>query len=273
MDSDLGDALIEASLQGGFGRPFRYLASTDSTNEQALRWLAAGAPEGALVVADHQTAGRGRRGRAWVARPGEALLFSLVLHPRGQSQVVELLTTALGVACSRGIEAACGLDVGLKWPNDVMVGDRKLAGILVESRVGGGAIDGAVAGIGINVYGPPESDEVDFSNPASSIATELSSRQGGAGVPSRAVLLAEVVSAFEALYSRLATPDGRDEVRAEATRRSSVLGRVVSVRLGDGSTVEGRAVELTSSGALALARDDGATVVLGAGEIERLRSV
>ena len=272
MDSDLGDAVIESSLKGSFGRPFRYLASTDSTNEQALRWLADGAPEGALVVADHQTAGRGRHGRTWVSRPGDALLFSLVLRPRGQSQFAELLTTTLGVACARGIEAASLLSVGLKWPNDVMAGDRKLAGILLESRVGGGAIEGAVAGVGINVRWPCEPDDADFSSPATSIASELS-RQKGARIPSRAVLLAEVVSAFEALYARLDTPDGRDEVRADATRRSIVLGRAVTVLLGDGSSVEGRAIELTSSGALALTLDDGATVVLGVGEIERLRSV
>ncbi len=267
MASDLSDALIDASLAGGFGRPFRLFEVIESTNEHALGWLKEGAPEGALVVADQQTAGRGRRGRVWESRPGEALLFSLVLRPRGPSEVIELLTTTLGVACADAIEDVCNLEVGLKWPNDVMVGEQKLAGILVESRVTGGSMGGAVAGIGINVRGAPDDAGQAFSTPATSIAA---AGVPDASVPSRAELLGAVISSFEALYLGLGELDLREEVRRRATDRSTILGKRVSVRFADGSVAEGRAEQLTASGALVLDRG-GATVILGVGEIERVR--
>jgi BirA family transcriptional regulator, biotin operon repressor / biotin---[acetyl-CoA-carboxylase] ligase len=269
MSDDLSAASIEASLSGRFGRPLRYLDVTDSTNEQALGWLTEGAPEGALVVADRQTAGRGRRGRIWQAQAGEALLFSLVLRPSGRSTVLELLTTTLGVACADAIEAACGLPVTLKWPNDVTIEGRKLAGILVESRLRGGVVEGVVAGVGINVRLGHELDDALVAQ-ATSIAAEAESQQG-VTVPSRPDLLAAVLEKFEALYSNLSTDGGRADVVARATARSEVLGRVVIVRFADGSTIEGTAKELTSSGALAIETGGGATTIVGMGEIEQLR--
>lgn len=268
MAGDLSDALIDEHLRGSFGRPFRYLDETDSTNDRALSWLAEGAPEGALVVAEHQTSGRGRRGRKWEAPPGDALLFSVVLRPRGQAQVVELLTTAAGVACARAL-ASFGFEVGLKWPNDVIVGDEKLVGILVESRVTGGSIAGAVAGIGMNVRWPQGVEGAAFPTPATSLA-RLAEGSGGE-VPGRAALLGAVVAELERAYEGLATDSGREDVRREAAQRSTVLGREITVRFADGSSVSGRAEQLTSSGALALAQSDGATVILGVGEIERVR--
>ena len=270
MASDLSEELIDSVIGGSFGRPFRFLDVTDSTNEQALQWLAEGAPEGALVVADHQTAGRGRRGRAWASRPGDSLLFSVVLRPRGRAQVVELLTTAVGIACARGIERSCGLRVGLKWPNDIMVSEAKLAGILVESRVRGGVIAGAVAGVGINVRWPAEDLTEDFATPATSLAVAARA-EPSATVAARSDILGAVIDSLAEVYASLATADGCEEVRREAEERSTVIGREVSVRFADGSAVSGRATELTSSGALVLARADGASVILGVGEIEQLR--
>lgn len=269
MPSDLSEPLIDASLRGTFGRPFQLLDVTDSTNERALEWMGEGAPEGALVVAEQQTAGRGRRGRTWESRPGDALLFSLVLRPSGPAEVVELLTTTLGVACAEGIAEVSGLDAGLKWPNDVMAGEAKLAGILVESRVSGGSFGGAVAGIGINVRWPQGDEGRDFATPATSLAAEASS-QPGVSVPGRAELLGAVVSSFEDLYTRLEDPETREDVRRRASDRSTILGREVTVRFGDGSVVEGRARELTASGALVLDAG-GSSTILGVGEIERIR--
>ena len=270
MAADLSEELIDSVMSGAFGRPFRYLEVTDSTNSQALQWLEQGAPEGALVVADHQTAGRGRRGRRWESRPGDALLFSLVLRPQGRAQVNELLTTALGVACARGIEQSCALGVGLKWPNDVMAEGAKVAGILVETLVRGGAIAGAVAGIGINVRWPPQTTVEGFAAPATSIAAAAEDRSE-ARIPSRAELLGSVIGAFARVYEDLDSPEGGEEVRREAQARSTVMGHEVTVRFADGSAVEGRALELTSSGALVLGRAGGASVILGVGEIEQLR--
>ncbi len=269
MTIDLSESLLDESLRGPFGRPFRLFQETDSTNERALEWLQDGAPEGAVVVADHQTAGRGRRGRSWESRPGTALLFSIVLRPRGPAEVVELLTTTLGVACAAALERVCSVTVGLKWPNDVMVDDRKLGGILVESRVTGGAMDGAVAGIGINVRWPSLAEGSEFPTPATSI-TAVASDKDSVVVPQRPDLLAAVLEGFEGLYERLADLEAREEVRRAAAARSTVLGHEVAVRFADGSSFEGRAHEVTSSGALVVERA-GSQVILGAGEIEKIR--
>ena len=269
MTTDLSESLIDDALRGAFGRPFRLFEETDSTNERALAWLQEGAPEGAAVVADQQTAGRGRRGRSWESKPGAALLFSIVLRPRGPSEVVELLTTTLGVACAAALETSCGMPVGLKWPNDVMVGERKLAGILVESRVTGGSLGGAVAGIGINVRWPVGAEGDDFPTPATSLA-DVASQDPDLVVPPRAELMASVVAEFETLYGGLSDAEGREVVRRAAAERSTVLGREVSVRFADGTSVEGRARELTSSGALVL-ETGGSSVILGVGEIEKIR--
>ena len=269
MTDDLSAASIESSLSGRFGTPVRYLDVTDSTNEQALRWLNEGAPEGALVVTDRQTAGRGRRGRTWEAESGDALLFSLVLRPSGPSTVLELLTTTAGVACAEAIESICGLKATLKWPNDVTVDSRKLAGILVESRLRGGVVEGVIVGIGINVRLSRALDEA-FGPRASSIESEIESH-AGAEVSPRADLLVAVLESFESLYSNLSSDSGRAEVVERATARSEVLGRVVVVRFADGSAIEGKASQLTSSGALAIETEDGTTTVVGMGEIEHLR--
>src|SRR5918996_4001047 len=115
MGGDLDQRMLERVLAGIAG-PVRYVEETGSTNSDALEWAAEGAPEGALVVAEYQTAGHGRWGRSWESPPGSALLFSLILRPGPDT--IGLLTTLAGVSCAAGIDAATGLEPGLKWPND-----------------------------------------------------------------------------------------------------------------------------------------------------------
>lgn len=268
MSPDLSAQSIDAEVSGRLGRPLTFLETTDSTNERALELLATGAPEGSMVVADHQTTGRGRRGRSWESPPGSGLLFSLVLRP-DTSEALEILTTALGVATAEAIEQATGVAAGLKWPNDVTVGGRKLAGILVESRLSGGTIEGAVAGMGVNVTWPSTDFDDDGLN-ATSIAA-LAARDATIAVPDRAVLLGAVVKRFELLYDDLTVAETRNDVVKRASDRSEVLGRDISVRFADGSSVEGRALDLTATGALRLETPGGAIKVLNVGETERLR--
>lgn len=242
-------------LTGRFGRHFKYLEITGSTNSDALEWADHGAPEGALVVADHQTAGRGRWGRTWLSQPGEALLFSLVLRPNEPAAAMGLLTTAAGVACAEGIEESTGLPTRVKWPNDVTANGRKLAGILVESRTAGSKVDVAIVGIGINVHGGPSKLDDRVTN----VAKESGS------VPERAAILAAVLTAFEALYG--VEPE---VVIERATARSAVLGKRVRVRFADGSSLDGIASRLLESGALEI-DDDGLLHDVRAGEIEHVR--
>jgi BirA family transcriptional regulator, biotin operon repressor / biotin---[acetyl-CoA-carboxylase] ligase len=247
----------------GFGEPLRYLSVTGSTNDEALSWARAGAGEGALVVADHQTAGRGRRGRTWHAPAGTALLFSLVLRPRLTPDHLGLLTTALGVA---GAEAArsFGVDASVKWPNDVTVAGKKLAGVLVESRLSGRNVDAAVAGMGFNVSVSPRALPEDVAGRATSLSAELGS------APSRPQVLRAVLAALAGLYESLASEAGRARVVARAEELSSILGSAVAVRMADGSLLTGEATGLTESGALVLQMPDGPAVA-SAGEIETVR--
>lgn len=124
----------------------RWFTELDSTNRYLLDAARAGAPTGVVAVADHQTAGRGRLGRAWVAPPGASLLLSVLLRPDIAVERRHLLVTTAGLAMAEAVETTTGVVAGLKWPNDLLVGDRKLAGILAEATG-----DALVVGIGINV--------------------------------------------------------------------------------------------------------------------------
>jgi BirA family transcriptional regulator, biotin operon repressor / biotin---[acetyl-CoA-carboxylase] ligase len=264
---DLNKYVIELALRGRFGRPFKYFDEVGSTNTEALEWSREGAPHGALVVTDHQDQGRGRRGRTWYSEPGTALQFSLILRPVIPLDVFGLLSTVLGLACTEAIEALTGLRVALKWPNDVTVQSRKLAGILVESRVAGHQVDVAVAGIGINVSPlrtPPPGVG------ATSIGSELT-RAGRDPRVDRSQLLAGVLESIESLYGLVETGRGAVELLRRATERSEILGEEVLVRRVDGTSVHGVATRLLPSGALEIA-SGGSHLAVQVGEIEHLRA-
>ena len=147
-------------LAGTVFGPVRFVAGTTSTNADLLGEARAGAPEGRVLVADHQTAGRGRRGRSWVAPAGSALLASVLLRPRAGSAALTLLSPAVGLAV-RDACADAGADVQLKWPNDVIAsvpgepGEAKLAGVLAEADVPSGGTAAVVAGFGVNLVSQP----------------------------------------------------------------------------------------------------------------------
>ena len=225
----------------------RWFAILDSTNRYLLECASQGAPEGVVAVADEQTAGRGRLGRTWVAPAGSALLVSALLRPALPVERLHLVTLAAGLAALDALEA---LDVAgapdggraaLKWPNDVVVDDRKLAGILAEAD-GGGAV---VVGMGANVR--PDALPADLREIATAVRVE------------RADLLAEWLRAYDA---RLAALDG---VIAAATARSATLGRRVRVELAR-ETFEGTADAITDDGYLVV---DGRVVT--AGDVVHLR--
>jgi BirA family biotin operon repressor/biotin-[acetyl-CoA-carboxylase] ligase len=260
-------APLEDAPSARFGRPRLDQEVTGSTNDDALAWAERDAPEGALVVARHQTAGRGRWGRRWASVPGGSLLFSLVLRPQRPVAELALVTTALGLAAAEGVQTACGLECAVRWPNDVTVAGRKLAGVLVETRLVGTIVAVAVAGVGINVDWaevPPE-----LTDGATSVGAELR-RLGRPGAVDRAALLAAVLDRFEHLYpSVIHAPD---TVLRSATHRSEVLGRPVRIRRADGSALAGTATRLLATGGLEV-RAEGRRVAVEAGEIERLRAL
>ena len=266
MEHDLGLEQVKAALTGSFGRYVRYFDEIASTNTEALDWAMCGAPDGSLVVADHQTGGRGRWGRAWFSAPGKLLQISLILRPQLSPDRHGVLTAGLGVACARGVERMTGLPARVKWPNDVVVNERKVAGMLVESTIAGSEIAVAVCGIGINVHLDPSDIPDELKGKASSLAIELDGRG-----PHRTQLLAAIVDEIEARYDAVRDPKDSSIVQ-EATELSTVLGQDVVVRHADGTSLEGKAVSLQRDATLVLETAAGPQTIQ-VGEIEQLRAV
>jgi BirA family biotin operon repressor/biotin-[acetyl-CoA-carboxylase] ligase len=149
----LASALATAERELGPFAGLRYVAAIDSTNDAALALAAAGAPEGASVLAGSQRSGRGRRGRAWFSPPGAGIYLSIVVRPPDAAGALSLVTLGAGVAAASAIRRVTGLQAELKWPNDVVIGRpwRKLGGVLCEAASMGGRIEALVLGTGLNV--------------------------------------------------------------------------------------------------------------------------
>lgn len=247
MTSPLVDAL-QPMLTGRFGRAIRHFEVVDSTSSEALRWVADEAdpaPDGALVLADLQTEGRGRWGREWFGEPGSSLMFSLVLRPMLPADRIDLITTVAGVAVTEAVREA-GADASLKWPNDVIVRERKLAGVLAESRTRADRVEAVVLGIGVNL-------SIEGSAAPEEIARRAVGLAEAAPDPIEPhVLLARILARLERYYDALWTDAGPGEIVTLAEKRSSIVGREVVVTFPDGSKQEGRAIRIAHDGSLEL---------------------
>jgi BirA family transcriptional regulator, biotin operon repressor / biotin---[acetyl-CoA-carboxylase] ligase len=236
----------------------RRVPETGSTNADLVRLAKAGEPEGAVLVADHQTAGRGRHGRAWRAPPGTGLAASLLLRPAAvPGHQWPWLPLLAGVATVEALQVHPGLNTSLKWPNDVLVGPAKLAGILVE-RVDGAPGPAAVVGIGLNVSAAPAG------------ATSLLA--AGCADVSTATLLATLLDIFGARYGGWRDAGGDPNPWLAAAYRGvcDTLGRDVEATLPGREPIVGRAVDIDATGRLVVRTGSGA-VAVGAGEVTHLR--
>ena len=243
------------------GRDVVYLPEVASANDVARRLAEEGAAEGTLVVADYQAAGRGRLGRRWQAPPGSSLLLSLLFRPSLAPDRVQGLTMVLGLAVADAVGAQTGLEVGLKWPNDVVIDGRKAGGILVEVALRGSEVDYVVAGMGLNVNLDPGGLDTGLLVPATSLSQAL-----GRPVPRLPLLLA-LLEAVEQRYLALC---GGHSPHREWAARLTTLGQRVSVS-GSGERLEGVAEGVTPGGALQVRRDDGRLETVLAGDVS-LRS-
>jgi len=224
----LREGELRRRTPGSIGSPLVLLSETDSTNEEALRRIERGeAPHGLAIAAESQTLGRGRGGNRWFSPPSAGLWFSVVLRPDFAGERIPWMTQAAGLAASRGIERSTGIRTLLKWPNDLHLRGRKVAGILTES-VSCGPEVAAVVGIGLDVNLPAGG----FPPELAPFATSL---RAAAGAPlDRAALLDAILDALGESYEdlRRGRTGALDRAIAE---RSAVLGK--SVRLLDGSGV------------------------------------
>jgi BirA family biotin operon repressor/biotin-[acetyl-CoA-carboxylase] ligase len=224
-----------ARALGVFARQPIYFPDVSSTNDAAAALADQGAPEGTVVVANAQSAGRGRQGRTWVSPPGAGLYASALLRPRSPAP---LLTIAAGVAVAEGIQRATGLTTDLKWPNDVFVGGKKLAGLLAEASGSPAAI---VLGFGINVM--PAAYPPDVAVRATSLEGELGR------LVDRGLLLVECLGRLAVRYADLGGGRGEDVVEAWCTRATATFGRRVRGEAG-GMPIEGVVEALDAQGAL-----------------------
>jgi BirA family biotin operon repressor/biotin-[acetyl-CoA-carboxylase] ligase len=206
-------------------------------------------PEGAVAVTEHQSAGRGRGGRPWQDAPGASLLLSVLLRP-AEAPVPAQLSLVCALAVAEAVEASGGLDAGVKWPNDVLVMGRKVAGILLESRDGT-----VVCGIGINVSQAEDELPRDARTPPASLRT-LTGRPHD-----RATLLVTLLERLEERFDAWLA-DGLAPLLPELERRDVLRGSLVTV--GD---VGGTAAGIAADGRLALLQADGSTLLVSSGEV------
>jgi len=238
---------------GRFGEILHELGEVDSTQAVARELADTRAPEGTVVTAEHQRAGRGRGGRSWLDRPGENLLLSVILRPPVQAAEVPQLALLAAVAVAEAVEEVTGLAPGVKWPNDLVLDERKLAGILTEAASDGNAVSRVILGIGINVN--QREFPIDLATRATSLALAR-------GVPvDRRVLRDAVLSRLERWYD-IYVDHGFKPLYPEWCRRAVTLGR--SVRAG---AIGGTAVALDLDGALLIRDGDGRTHRVVAGEV------
>lgn len=260
FDRDGVDALLSGHL---FAGKIHHLVRTDSTNAVALREAQDGALHGSVWVADEQTAGRGRGGHSWHSRPGDGLYMSLLVRPRLDLNKALWLSLATGMAVQTAIEQVTGVKPDIRWPNDVLIGEKKCCGILVETATAPSAGTGiryAVIGIGINV------NHERFPEELSELATSLRMETGVSW--QRETLLAAVLINMEQELKRLeeelaGTSTGETLLGRFAEASSWVRGKRVTVAESGGYS--GETIGLDAQGFLQVADEDGSvrTVLSG----------
>jgi BirA family biotin operon repressor/biotin-[acetyl-CoA-carboxylase] ligase len=253
------DSLLRAVRAAGIEAQPRYFDVTGSTNTDALALADAGAPEWTVVAAGHQTEGRGRRGRSWSSSPGKALLFSVVLRPETPADRIPVLSLLAAERMARACSEVAGLEVGCKWPNDLVMGDRKLAGVLPEAALADGRVRHVVMGIGVNVA----MEEEDFTGAIGATATSLA-REGAQADPGD--LLGRFLEGFRDAYQ----PANHARALEDYRRRCITLGRGIKATSTGGQAVEGRASAVDDRGGLVVETAGGART-LSFGEVEHIR--
>jgi BirA family biotin operon repressor/biotin-[acetyl-CoA-carboxylase] ligase len=255
--------LLRKRLKGNlFGKRILHFFKTDSTNRVAMELGYAAEPEGTVVMAEAQTAGRGRSGRLWHSERGTGLYFTVLLRPRLSPAQAPLLTMLAGISAYNAIEAQTGLVTELKWPNDLWLNGKKLGGILTEMHAEPNAVRFVIVGIGINV------NQEKFPAELSSIATSLRKESGR--MTYRLELLARLLMQFESDYNRFLREGPAFVVDRFQNLSSFAQGRRVRVDTGVESYA-GTTAGLSAEGLLLVARDNGPLVTVIAGDVTEVR--
>ena len=240
------------------GRQIRYFSRIDSTNQYAKRIAEEGAPDGTLIIADEQTAGKGRSGRTWVTPPAEAIAFTLLLRPKLSPDRISMVTLVMGLAVTNAVNSLYDVSAGIKWPNDVVIKGRKLCGILTEMSAEVRQVNYIVIGVGINANltsFPEEIREI-----ATSLRLEL-----GCDI-NRAELIARVMTEFERLYAEFEAQGDLGAVMQEYNELCLNAGSKVRV-LDPNGEYTGTSRGINSMGELLVETEDGKMQEVYAGEV------
>ncbi len=257
MNPAVEENMVRERLAGLPLAEVRFSAETGSTNDDAQSWLETGAGDASLVVADRQTAGRGRLNRRWITQPGAALAFSLILHPSpAEMETLALFSPLAGLAVCDGLAACCGLKAEIKWPNDVLLGRRKVCGVLAETSWQADRLAGVVIGIGVNVApsAVPPADELLF--PATCVEDAL-----GRPVDRWALLAAILRAAFS--WRRML---GSAEFFRGWQGRLAFKGEAVRVGTPE-SVIRGTLIGIDPQGGLVLRTAAGKQEVITVGDV------
>lgn len=238
-----GKLAVQSEITGSFiGYNLRFLAETDSTNSVLKKMASEGAPEGTVVLADMQKAGRGRRGNAWMSAPGLGIWMSILLRPNLHPGTLQTLTLAASVAVMRALEPMGIKGLGIKWPNDILIDRKKVCGILTELLAEAEKVEWVVLGIGLNV----NQSETDFPNDIASIATSLRlSMNIGFN---RSLIAAKIINEIEEVYQAF-LEKGSLWVVDEWKKRNITLGETVDIISQTGS-FRAKALDITPDGKL-----------------------
>jgi BirA family transcriptional regulator, biotin operon repressor / biotin---[acetyl-CoA-carboxylase] ligase len=255
--------LLRKRVKGNlFGKRFFHFFKIDSTNRVAMELGYAGQPEGTLVLAEEQTAGRGRAGRSWHSERGTGLYFTLLLRPKLAPAQSPLLTMLAGLSAHAAIQGLTGLTPELKWPNDLLLNGKKVGGILTEMHAEPSVVRFVIVGIGINV------NQEKFPPELASIATSLRKESGKMNY--RLELLVRLLMQFESDYNRFLREGPSFVVERFRSVSNFANGRRVRVETGAESYV-GTTAGLSPEGLLLVAKENGPVLTVIAGDVSEVR--
>ncbi len=253
---------IQSKLRGSIGKEILFYKTINSTNLLAME-IAEKTPEGTVVIADSQETGRGRLGRTWLSPPHVNIYMSIILKPVIGTHDVTLLTIMASVACAKALGEATGLNVSIKWPNDLMVSNKKIGGILTELKIEHNKIVYAVVGIGINVNIEHDAFPEDLKETATSLKNETGKAYHREDIVSR------VLDEIDIWYGFLKKMD-RKKLLAEWEKNTSTLGKKVKVIVGK-ETLVGLAESIDNDGRLVLKLPSGERKRISSGDLILLR--
>jgi BirA family biotin operon repressor/biotin-[acetyl-CoA-carboxylase] ligase len=257
----IGD--IKAEVKGSIGREIFFYDTVESTNTIAAELAEKGEAEGTVVIADSQEKGRGRHGRHWVSPPSLNIYLSILLRPDLETKYATLITIMAAIGCTVALRKITGLDVTIKWPNDLIVSDKKLGGILTEMRIASNLIKYAITGVGINVNMDSDALPDVIKNVATSVKIETGM------LHSRPEIIIEILNEIDHWY-RILKEKKKRQLLSQWKELTSTLGKKVKIILGK-ERLTGLAKSIDGEGMLIVKLPSGALRVIRDGDLTILR--